>query len=109
MGKLVRDKIPDLIRASGRTPQVSTLSPSVYRKALMDKLQEEASELQAAQTREAVVEEAADVLEALAAIAAEHGVTLDTIGEVARRKREKRGGFAMRLWLESVDPALGEL
>jgi predicted house-cleaning noncanonical NTP pyrophosphatase (MazG superfamily) len=92
MGKLVRDKIPEFIRASGRTPHVSTLSPSAYREALIDKLREEA----------------ADVLEVLAAIAAEHNATLDTIGKVARIKREKRGGFAMRLWLDSVDPAPGE-
>lgn len=108
MGKLVRDKIPEFIRASGRTPHVSTLSPSAYREALMDKLREEAAELQAAQTRDALLEEAADVLEVLAAIAAEYGATLDTIGKVARIKREKRGGFAMRLWLDSVDPAPGE-
>src|SRR5690606_342167 len=69
MGKLVRDKIPEFIRASGRTPHVSALSPSAYREALIDKLREEAAELQAAQTGEALLEEAADVLEVLAAIA----------------------------------------
>lgn len=76
MGKLVRDNIPDLVQTSGRTSQVSILSASAYRKALLDKLQEQASELQAAQTREAIIEETLDVLEVLAAIAAE----LDKIG-----------------------------
>ncbi|BBX18686.1 phosphoribosyl-ATP pyrophosphohydrolase [Mycolicibacterium duvalii] len=109
MSKLVRDKIPDLIRAAGRTAHVSVLPPSAYREALIDKLHEEAEELRAAQTQEAILEEAADVLEVLSAIAAEHDATLDTIGEVARKKREKRGGFAMRLWLEFVDPPQGEL
>ncbi|MCV7281685.1 nucleoside triphosphate pyrophosphohydrolase [Mycolicibacterium flavescens] len=104
MGKLVRDRIPELIRESGRTPHVVTLSPNAYRRALLDKLREEAMELSAVQTTEPMLEEAADVLEVLAAIAVEHGVTLDTIGEVARTKREKRGGFAMRLWLEAIDP-----
>ena len=104
MGKLVRDKIPELIRASGRTPRVATLSHDSYRRALIDKLREEVDELAAAHTAEAMLEEAADVLEVLAAIAAEQGSTLDTIGEVARRKREERGGFGMRLWLDSVDP-----
>ena len=70
----------------------------------MDKLREEVAELAAAQTSEAVLEEAADVLEVLTAIAAEHGATLDTIVDIARRKREERGGFDMRLWLDGVDP-----
>lgn len=104
VGKLVRDRIPELIRESGRTPHVVTLSTSAYRSALLDKLHEEAAELSAAQTTESVLEEAADVLEVIAAIAVEHGATLDTIGEAARTKREKRGGFAMRLWLEAIDP-----
>jgi predicted house-cleaning noncanonical NTP pyrophosphatase (MazG superfamily) len=52
-----------------------------------------------------VSEEAADILEVLTAIAAEQGATLDTIVEVARRKRAERGGFDMRLWLDRIDPA----
>ena len=107
MGKLVRDKIPDLIRESGRVPRVTTLSTRAYREALMEKLREEVAELAAEQTREAVLAEAADVLEVLAAIAADHGATLDTIVDVARRKREERGGFDMRLWLDGVDQGPG--
>ena len=104
MGKLVRDKIPDIIRDSGRTPVVTTLATDAYRTALTDKLREEVAELIAAKDAHAVIEEAADVLEVLTAIAAEHGATLDTIVDIARRKRAERGGFDMRLWLNGVDP-----
>ncbi|AEV71518.1 hypothetical protein MycrhN_0888 [Mycolicibacterium rhodesiae NBB3] len=104
MGKLVRDHIPDLIRASGRRPHVKTLSSQSYREALIEKLREEVAELAAEQRSERVLAEAADVLEVLAAIAADHGATLDTIVDVARRKRMERGGFDMRLWLDGVDP-----
>jgi hypothetical protein len=38
------------------------------------------------------------------AIAAVQGATLDSIVEVARRKRAERGGFDMRLWLDRIDP-----
>lgn len=107
MGKLVGDKIPDLIRASGRLPRVKALSAGPYREAIIDKLREEAAELAAEQTSEAVLAEAADVLEVLAAIAADHGATLDTIVGIARRKRMERGGFDMRLWLDGVDPVEG--
>ena len=105
MGKLVRDRIPDLIRASGRFPRVKTLTTGSYRHALIEKLHEEVGELAAEQTSEGVLEEAADVLEVLTAIAVDHGATLDTIVDVARRKREQRGGFDMRLWLDGVDEA----
>ena len=105
VGKLVRDKIPDMIRAAGRTPHVRTLRTAEYRTALLDKLREEVAELIAAATSDAVIEEAADVLEVLTAIAAWHGGTLDNIVGVARSKRAERGGFDMRLWLDGVDAA----
>ena len=77
-----------------------------YRAALLDKLHEEVAELACgASDADAVIEEAADVLEVLTAIAAEHGATLDSIVDVARSKRAERGGFDMRLWLDGVDPA----
>ena len=57
MGKLVRDKIPDIIRASGRTPQVTTLTAGAYRRALHDKLREEVDELIATTATDALIEE----------------------------------------------------
>ena len=104
MGKLVRDKIPDIIRASGRTPHVTTLAAGSYRAALRKKLREEVDELIAATATHALIEEAADVLEVLTAIAADHGVSLASIVDVAQRKRAETGGFDMRLWLDGVDP-----
>lgn len=103
MGKLVRDKIPDIIRASGRTPHVSTLAGDQYRLALIDKIREEVDELVAAEKSDAVIEEAADVLEVLIAMVAEHGADLDSIVDVARHKRTERGGFGMRVWLDRID------
>ena len=103
MGKLVRNSVPDIIRKSGRTPQVTILPAECYRRALTDKLHEEVAELTAAQTNESVLEEASDVLEVLTAIAAENCATLDTIVDVARKKRAERGGFDMRLWLVGID------
>lgn len=103
MGKLVRDKIPDIIQQSGRTPHVVKLTEEAYRAALSDKLQEEVAEMRAAHTTDTVIQEAADVLEVLIAIAAVHGVTLDTLVEAAQQKRAERGGFERRLWLESAN------
>lgn len=103
VGKLVRDRIPDLIRADGRTPRVRTLDADDFRTALFAKLREEINELLAADGRSAVLEESADVLEVLTAVASEHDIALDSILEAARAKRAQRGGFDMRLWLDGVD------
>jgi predicted house-cleaning noncanonical NTP pyrophosphatase (MazG superfamily) len=104
VGKLVRDRIPEIIRASGRRPRVTTLTAEAYRAALHDKLREEVDELIAASATDALIEEAADVLEVLQTIVAEHGVTLADIVEAARRKCTQTGGFDMRLRLDGVDP-----
>jgi predicted house-cleaning noncanonical NTP pyrophosphatase (MazG superfamily) len=103
VGKLVRDKVPDIIRASGRPPHVTMLAAGAYRTALYDKLREEVDEHIAARTTDAVIEEGADVVEVITAIAADRGVTLDGILDAAQRKRAERGGFGMQLWLDSVD------
>jgi len=93
VGKLVRDKIPDIIRASGRTPRVTTLVAGAYRVALYNKLREEVDELVAATTAEAAfIEEAADVLEVLQAIAAEHGLAVADIVDAGHRKCAETGG-----------------
>lgn len=104
MGKLVRDRIPEIIRQSGRTPHVTTLAEQAYRRALHDKLLEEAGELRQAQNRDEAADELADILEVLTALAATYELTLDTITEAARSKRAGRGGFEMRLWLEGTHP-----
>lgn len=105
MGKLVRDRIPEIIRASGRRPRVTTLTAEAYRAALHEKLREEVDELIAATATatDAFIEEAADVIEVLQAITAQHGLTLAEIVDAARRKRGETGGFDSRLWLDSID------
>lgn len=101
-GKLVRDKVPELIRESGRVPEVRVLDDAAYCRALHDKLLEEAAELRAAVTTDEVVAEIADVLEVLTAIAVLHSVSFGDLATEAERKHSERGGFAQRLWLSAV-------
>ncbi len=100
MGKLVRDKIPALIRSEGREPRTRILSDGDYAAALRDKLVEEAAELAEASESSAVLEEAADVFEVLTAIASRHGFTMDDVGRAAEGKARERGSFDDRVWLE---------
>ncbi len=92
-GKLVRDRIPELIAAEGRKPIVKTLEGEALLGALYDKLAEEYHELRAASGTDAKCEELADILEVLIAIAAQYGCDEARLQEIAARKREARGGF----------------
>jgi predicted house-cleaning noncanonical NTP pyrophosphatase (MazG superfamily) len=61
-----------------------------YLTAVHDKLREEVDELTAAKTTDTVIEEAADVVEILIALAGDRGATLDSILDAAQRKRAER-------------------
>lgn len=99
MGKLVRDRIPELIHARGDIAATRVLKGRDYEMALLDKLVEEASELRDADPDQRL-EEAADVYEVLLAVADHLNVNLDDIARRAADKRAERGGFTQRLWLE---------
>lgn len=96
MGKLVRDKIPQIIIADGRTPIVRTLSDEEYLSELDRKLNEEVAEYQADKS----LEEIADVLEVLLAICEARGHSVDELMEVRDKKREKKGGFRDKVYWE---------
>ncbi len=87
--KLVRDKIPEVIRQAGKQPVTDTLSPDAMAAALDRKLQEEVREY----LESSSMEEMADVLEVLHGIAFHKGIAWDEIEAVRIRKREERGGF----------------
>lgn len=92
-GKLVRDLVPDLIRAEGGDPVTYRAAPAEHLDRLLAKLVEEAAEAAGA-TGDDLLEELADVLEVLRAISAHHGVPFDRIEELRTRKSAERGGFA---------------
>ncbi|MGW0948198.1 nucleoside triphosphate pyrophosphohydrolase [Streptomyces sp. NPDC002623] len=95
-GKLVRDRIPEIIRSSGAEPVVHTAGPLEYRRRLRDKLGEEVAEFLAADEAEAP-EELADVLEVVRALAAELGIGLAQLEKIREEKARERGGFAERV------------
>jgi predicted house-cleaning noncanonical NTP pyrophosphatase (MazG superfamily) len=97
--KLVRDKIPDIIKASGSTPITRILNNDEYLEALKNKLVEEASEAR----DNPVVEELADIKEVVMAISKVKGYTEVEIEQARLAKYEKRGGFDKRIFLESTD------
>ena len=95
MGKLVRDRIPEIIKNAGKRPIIEILSQEEYLKELDKKLNEEVAEYQADKS----IEEMADVLEVLFAICEARGHSLEELLQVREDKREKRGGFKDKIYL----------
>lgn len=100
-GKLVRDRIPDIIREdTGKEPKVTRLSdPGKMRKALLEKLVEEANEARGALTRKELIEELADIGEVMLAIRNLHRISLKEVEWVRHTKQRERGGFSKSLIL----------
>lgn len=94
MGKLVRDRIPEIIRNDGKSPIIEILSDTEYLSELDKKLNEEVAEYQADKS----IEEMADVLEVLFAICEARGYSVEDLMQVRESKREKLGGFKERIY-----------
>lgn len=97
--KLVRDKIPQIIKEQGEVPCVRVLSDGEYTCALDQKLKEETDEF----LQEKNLEELADILEVLFAQAENLGFTKEDLCRCYDQKHEKRGGFRNRIFLISKE------
>ena len=97
--KLVRDKIPEIIEADGKTPKTRILNNEEYLDELIKKLFEECEEFKADNS----VEEMADIQEVLLAIAETLDIAPGKLAEVMAKKAVNRGAFKKRIYLESVE------
>lgn len=101
--KLVRDKIPQIIAASGKKAQTSILDDTRYTGALKNKMVEEAHELVEAQSRTDVLNELADLDELIRATAAHHGISSAELKQARLHKFAERGGFQQKIFLHQVE------
>ena len=100
-GKLVRDKIPEIIEADNATPVTRVMDDDEYKYELEQKLMEECDEVLGAMGDDRA-EELADVLEVVAALAKLDGKTFDDISKIAAKKHDERGGFDKKIYLEKT-------
>jgi predicted house-cleaning noncanonical NTP pyrophosphatase (MazG superfamily) len=101
--KLVRDKIPQIIESKGKKLLTKVLNNEDYIKYLKEKAYEELDEYCAAETDGEAVEELADLLEVIRALAKHHGSSIEEVEAVRKDKAEKRGGFQEKLFLIVVE------
>ena len=102
--KLIRDKIPEIIKVDKRNPKIRIMDDEEYRQELFNKVIEEAKELirTNGKTKE-MIKEIGDIYEVIDTIIKTYDLNKDEIKEVQDKRRFERGGFEKKLFLEYVD------
>lgn len=97
--KLVRDKIPDIIKANDKTAMTHIADDKEYWQKLKEKLLEEAREFGESEDPE----EIADLLEIILALAEVKGLSREELEKERQEKASQRGAFKKRIILEEVE------
>lgn len=96
--KLVRDKIPAIIEASGKRCITQVLSDEEYLHMIDAKLDEELAEYHA----DPNIEELADLMEVIHAATLARGYSIEQLEQVRAEKAAERGGFEKKILLKEV-------
>ena len=99
--KLVRDNIPNIIKNKGEEPVIRILDDDEYKIELEKKLYEEYQEVISASGADRL-EELADMLEVIRALAKLENNDLNDIFKISYEKNKKRGSFENKIFLEKV-------
>ena len=93
--KLVRDNIPNIIEQSGRIAKFRVMNDEEYKTELIKKLQEEVDEFKESEN----IEELADILEVIYALAKAKGSSVKEVENIRIHKAEERGSFDKKIFL----------
>jgi predicted house-cleaning noncanonical NTP pyrophosphatase (MazG superfamily) len=100
--KLVRDRIPELLEAEGKRPEVRTLDESEFLVALRQRVRDEAEELLGVWSEDALLQSLAEIVETVQAIATASGLSMTEVERMRQHRQWKRGGFEKRIQLIAV-------
>lgn len=95
--KLVRDRIPEIIKSEGQTCQTHILSNDEYIKALESKLDEEVAKYHSDKT----LEELADIAEVIHALCIAHGYSIHDLESIRLKKANEKGTFSKKIYLKT--------
>ena len=101
--KLIRDKLPQIMRDAGLKVFDRRLEDAEFVQSLKVKLGEETAEVAVATSADEVLGELADVMEVVLALADAHGFTAVDLEAARRAKFEERGGFTERVYNAAVE------
>ncbi|KEH98754.1 nucleoside triphosphate pyrophosphohydrolase [Clostridium botulinum] len=96
--KLVRDKIPEIIKNSNKKFDSKIVTDKVALELLHAKLDEEVSEFH----NDKNLEELADIMEVICSLSKKLGYSEDELLNKRLEKRNSRGGFDKNIVLEKV-------
>ena len=96
--KLVRDRIPEIIRKEGRQCEITIMSEEEYRKTLLEKLVEEAKEVTEGNP-DTWVTEIADLYEVIETLITVFNIDRQLVLAEQKKRRAERGGFEKRIRL----------
>ncbi|MFR8088410.1 MAG: phosphoribosyl-ATP pyrophosphohydrolase [Lachnospirales bacterium] len=96
--KLVRDRVPEIMKRDGYIPLIRHLDDDEYLYALHEKLKEEMREYMASRS----MEELADVVEVINAILLARGLNMEELEKLRQMKARTNGLFHDRVFLERV-------
>ena len=97
--KLVRDRIPEIIKSDGNSAKTKILTDGEYIAELDKKLIEEMNEY----LESGSLEELADLSEVIRAVTLARGHSLEQLENLCTDKAEKRGGFEKKIFLIEVN------
>jgi len=96
--KLVRDKIPGIIRESGRELQAHVADSAELNTLLIEKMREELSEF----SETPCLDEAADIYEVFLALLKNWKLKFSDVRNTAALKKEIRGSFEQGIVLDNI-------
>lgn len=97
--KLVIDRIPEIIKGSGKECIVTVLENHDYLKSLNNKLKEELDEYYT----DSDITELADLIEVIYAILKYKGISIEEFEKIRLDKKTKRGGFDKGVFLINIE------
>ena len=96
--KLIRDRIPEIIEKANKTYAVDVMEENEYQRALLEKLVEEAEEVQKSEP-EKLAMELADLFEVIDAVMLAFCIEKNDVLSLQATRRQERGGFEKKLRL----------
>lgn len=101
LNKLVRDKFVDIYKSTNQRPKHRILDAAEHRQRLIEKVVEETKELHRT-PEEGVVQELADIQQALDDLREMYHISLDQLQETMRVKAQKKGTFRRGVFIEEL-------